>query len=120
MFVYLELFLNAVVQSCFGNTYENEFEAAERLRFQNKIGDTALHAAAWRGHTECVSLLLEAGANPRVRNKERKMPIEQAKDVYVAALLQSAMRTDTTNEEEANEYESGSDEDSSASHPARF
>ena len=31
------------------------------LFLQNKLGDTALHACAWKGHAPCVSLLLEKG-----------------------------------------------------------
>lgn len=28
---------------------------------QNKLGDTPLHSAAWRGHPEAVKLLLDKG-----------------------------------------------------------
>ena len=28
---------------------------------QNKLGDTPLHSAAWRGHAEIVKMLLERG-----------------------------------------------------------
>ena len=31
--------------------------------FQNKLGDTPLHAAAWRGHSDAVQILLEKGLN---------------------------------------------------------
>ena len=31
------------------------------LIFQNKLGDTPLHSAAWRGHSDAVRLLLESG-----------------------------------------------------------
>lgn len=79
--------------------------------YQNKIGETALHAAAWRGHPECVRLLLDAGANPRIRNQQRQLPIEIAKDAETAALLDSAMKADTCNAEAPNEYESESDHD---------
>lgn len=27
--------------------------------FQNKLGDTALHAAAWKGHSDIVEMLLK-------------------------------------------------------------
>lgn len=33
------------------------------LLLQNKLGDTALHSAAWKGHAEAVQMLLEKG-NP--------------------------------------------------------
>lgn len=29
--------------------------------FKNKLGDTPLHSAAWRGHAQIVQLLLEKG-----------------------------------------------------------
>ena len=29
--------------------------------FQNKLGDTPLHSAAWRGHADAVQLLLDNG-----------------------------------------------------------
>lgn len=32
------------------------------LNAQNKLGDSALHAAAWKGHAEIIELLLEKGA----------------------------------------------------------
>ncbi len=31
------------------------------LLLQNKLGDTPLHSAGWKGHAECVRLLLEKG-----------------------------------------------------------
>lgn len=30
-----------------------------RVVFQNKLGDTALHAAAWKGHSDIVEMLLK-------------------------------------------------------------
>ena len=31
------------------------------VNVQNKLGDTALHNAAWKGHVEIVEILLEKG-----------------------------------------------------------
>lgn len=31
------------------------------INVQNKLGDTALHNASWKGHAEVVALLLEKG-----------------------------------------------------------
>ena len=31
------------------------------MLFQNKLGDTALHAGAWKGHAEAVKMLLHKG-----------------------------------------------------------
>lgn len=59
---------------------------------QNKIGDTALHAAAWKGHFECVRILLEHGASTTIHNNERKRPIDLANDPETRALIELAMR----------------------------
>lgn len=59
---------------------------------QNKIGDTALHAASWRGHLECVKILLEYGASTAVRNNERKRPVDVAGDPEIQALIELSMR----------------------------
>ena len=34
-----------------------------------QIGETALHHAAWEGEVETVKLLLEAGADPNIRER---------------------------------------------------
>ncbi|VDM71560.1 unnamed protein product [Strongylus vulgaris] len=78
---------------------------------ENKIGDTALHAASWKGHRECVELMLENGANTWVRNRDQKLPIDVAKDAEVAGLIEQVMRRDTTNEDSLKEYMSGSDKE---------
>ncbi|VDO25135.1 unnamed protein product [Haemonchus placei] len=78
---------------------------------RNKLGDTPLHAASWRGHRECVQLLLDSGANAWIRNRDQKLPIDLAKDAEIAGLLDQAMRRDTRNEDCENEYESGSDQE---------
>jgi len=57
---------------------------------QNKLGDTALHAASWKGHKDVVDWLLQSGANPHVRNKENKTPLELATSPDVAAVLKRA------------------------------
>lgn len=76
---------------------------------QNKLGDTALHAAAWKSQPQCVQLLLEHGAKTTIRNNQNKYPIDMAKDPECCALIQVAMRTPV--ETEKNEYLSGSSED---------
>ena len=40
--------------------------------------DTALHIACMRGHIECVTKLLQAGANPSLRNAKGHTPLEAA------------------------------------------
>lgn len=62
-----------------------------RLQFlQNKLGDTALHGAAWKGHTEAVRMLLEAGAKTSLKNNEGLTAFDLAKIPETAALLKRA------------------------------
>ena len=53
---------------------------------------SALHAAAFEGHSEIVSLLLERGANGTLKDSKGRMPFERAKSAKhrdVAALLEA-------------------------------
>lgn len=43
-------------------------------------GYVALHIAAMRGHTDCVELLLKAGAPPHPRTADGDTPKDLAKD----------------------------------------
>lgn len=45
---------------------------------QDEYGSTALHYAAQKGNDQCARLLLSAGFNPRLKNKERKSPTDYA------------------------------------------
>lgn len=55
---------------------------------QNKLGDTALHNAAWKGHSEVVSMLMDIGASTIIRNKESQTPYDLAvKNPEVGRLL---------------------------------
>lgn len=38
------------------------------LNMQNKAGNTALHWAALNGHLDCVKVLVDAGADPTIKN----------------------------------------------------
>lgn len=54
---------------------------------KNKLGDTALHAAAWKGRTEAVNLLLSYGAKVNISNNEGKTPLDLAHDPEIIDLL---------------------------------
>jgi len=42
-------------------------------------GDSALHLAAFSGHVACVEVLLDLGANPKMKNKFGETPLDNAK-----------------------------------------
>ncbi|KAG8571010.1 hypothetical protein GDO81_011504 [Engystomops pustulosus] len=55
-----------------------------------KNGSTALHAAVLSGNLKSVSLLLEAGANPVIRNKANERPGDLTKNERILRLLKTA------------------------------
>uniref|UniRef100_A0A183BM55 ANK_REP_REGION domain-containing protein n=1 Tax=Globodera pallida TaxID=36090 RepID=A0A183BM55_GLOPA len=61
------------------------------LMAQNKLGDSPLHAASVKRRLDCVHLLVEAGANVHVRNRQGKRPIDVASDPEIGALLRTTM-----------------------------
>lgn len=82
-----------------------------QLDIQNKMGDTALHAASWKGHAKIVQMLLSAGANPQIRNNDKKLPGDLARTPDVGALFVKR------NHAEDEEYLVDSDEDENESLP---
>jgi len=57
---------------------------------QNKMGDTALHGAAWKGETQVTTMLLEKGAHTNIKNNDGDIPYDLAsKSVETQALLRS-------------------------------
>ncbi|KAL6052994.1 hypothetical protein STEG23_023165 [Scotinomys teguina] len=61
---------------------------------KNKLGDTALHAAAWKGYADIVQLLLEKGARTDLRNNEKKLALDMATNAACASLLKKKQGTD--------------------------
>ena len=77
---------------------------------QNKLGDTPLHAASWKGRLECVRTLIEAGADVHIRNRAGRKAVDlAAADPEVSALLRASMRTQREADAEAADYSSGDD-----------
>ncbi|MEE6464204.1 hypothetical protein FKM82_006213 [Ascaphus truei] len=54
-----------------------------------KNGSTALHAAVLGGSVRSVALLLEAGANPILKNKANELPVDLSKNEHILRLLQT-------------------------------
>ncbi|XP_002741727.1 osteoclast-stimulating factor 1-like, partial [Saccoglossus kowalevskii] len=59
-----------------------------QVNVQNKMGDTPLHSAAWKNHTNVVQALLNKGVKTDIRNNDKKLAYDLAKDASTAALLQ--------------------------------
>eukprot|EP00800_Vazella_pourtalesii_P010574 TRINITY_DN25932_c0_g1_i1.p1 TRINITY_DN25932_c0_g1~~TRINITY_DN25932_c0_g1_i1.p1 ORF type:complete len:212 (-),score=50.57 TRINITY_DN25932_c0_g1_i1:63-698(-) len=59
-----------------------------QVNAKNKLGDTPLHNAAWKGDSAIVGMLIEAGADITIRNNEKLTPYDLAKVPEVGVLLQ--------------------------------
>lgn len=55
-----------------------------------KNGSTALHAAVLGGNIKSVALLLEAGANPSMRNKANELPADLTQNERILRLLKTS------------------------------
>lgn len=70
-----------------------------RVVFQNKLGDTALHAAAWKGHSDIVEMLLKKSEWQNSLNKNLQRGFLHKHLTYVARTFASDPRTDLRNNE---------------------
>uniref|UniRef100_A0A8C9F914 Osteoclast stimulating factor 1 n=1 Tax=Pavo cristatus TaxID=9049 RepID=A0A8C9F914_PAVCR len=84
-------------------------QANLELNQQNKLGDTALHAAAWKGYADIVEMLLAKGARTDLKNNEKKLALDMATNAACASLLKkkqtagiSDFSSDTFDLEESN------------------
>lgn len=75
---------------------------------QDSEGETPLHNAARGGHAEAVRYLLSLGADPLLPANDGSLPIDEAQDEGVAAILQDAM--DAEEGEEGGAAEAGAAE----------
>lgn len=57
------------------------------INLQNKLGDTPLHCAAVRGHSEVVRVLLDHGAQQDITNRDNQTPRSLAKNGIVISIL---------------------------------
>ncbi|KAG9354401.1 hypothetical protein JZ751_001110 [Albula glossodonta] len=63
---------------------------------KNKLGDTALHAAAWKGYSDIVEMLLNKNARTDIRNNEKKLALEMATNAQCASLLKRKQGSSTS------------------------
>ena len=68
------------------------------------MGDTPLHAASSKGRIDCVQLLVDSGANLKIRNSQGKRPIDVATNPEIASFLQTTMAERGLTELEAADY----------------
>ncbi|GAB5579410.1 ankyrin repeat domain-containing protein 29 isoform X2 [Prionailurus iriomotensis] len=64
-------------------------QKAALIKIVYKNGTSALHAAVLSGNIKTVALLLEAGADPALRNKANELPAELTKNERILRLLRS-------------------------------
>ncbi|KAK5601819.1 hypothetical protein CRENBAI_020176 [Crenichthys baileyi] len=78
----------------------------------NKLGDTVLHAAAWKGYSDIVEMLLNKNARTDIRNNESKLAFEMATNAQCASLLKRKQgNTVTRTHSNAEEYLDDEDSD---------
>uniref|UniRef100_A0A8D2GMS9 Osteoclast-stimulating factor 1 n=1 Tax=Urocitellus parryii TaxID=9999 RepID=A0A8D2GMS9_UROPR len=85
----------ALYWACHGGHKGNMFCLLLKTNLcDNKLGDTALHAAAWKGYADIVQLLLAKGARTDLRNNEKKLALDMATNAACASLLKKKQGTD--------------------------
>ena len=94
--VYKEYPLHAIIKlyphgSDASPVLENLLTHGANPELTNDEGDTALHVAAKSGCAFACAKLIEAGANPNARNKNKKTPIDLAQDVLTQTALKQAI-----------------------------
>lgn len=67
---------------------------------KNKLGDTALHAAAWKSRTEAVKLLLTSGADISLVNYDGKTAWELSRDPEIIDLITKHNESSSTFDED--------------------
>lgn len=76
----------------------------------NEGGNTALHWACLNGHLETVKALVAAGADVKLRNRGRRMPIDEAESQGKESIVLWLLALDMKREKEAGLY-NGEDKD---------
>ncbi|RZF44684.1 hypothetical protein LSTR_LSTR000636 [Laodelphax striatellus] len=103
----------ALYWACLGGHLDcvNELLAIPKLPLnaQNKIGETALHAASSRGHCEIVALLLAAGADVNIQNMDGETATSLASPAVRALIASSKHKSIPTYSYKPQDYADDSD-----------
>ena len=86
-------------------------QANLELNQQNKLGDTALHAAAWKGYADIVEMLLAKGARTDLKNNEKKLALDMATNAACASLKKKQTAGTARTLSNAEEYLDDEDSD---------
>uniref|UniRef100_A0AAX7SDN5 Osteoclast-stimulating factor 1 n=1 Tax=Astatotilapia calliptera TaxID=8154 RepID=A0AAX7SDN5_ASTCA len=79
---------------------------------KNKLGDTPLHAASWKGYSDIVEMLLNKNARIDIRNNENKLAVDMATNAQCASLIKRRQGGQTTRiHSNAEEYLDDEDSD---------
>lgn len=70
-----------------------------------------MHAASWKARLECLELLIEAGADVYLKNKEQKKAVDLASSPEVASLLRVTMSQRVENIEDYKDESSENESD---------
>jgi ankyrin repeat protein len=71
------------------------------MNIQNDGGNTALHWASLNGHLDCVKHLLDAGSDPKIVNKAKRLPVDEAESQGKESVVLWFLALDMKREKEA-------------------
>ena len=85
----------------------NKKKIAKLVNSKDKVGNTPLHLAAYRGYVRMAELLIQNGAKANVKNNEGDTPLhtcisgrrDEDKPAMIAFLIRSGVGINTTNNE---------------------
>ncbi|CAF5118205.1 unnamed protein product, partial [Rotaria magnacalcarata] len=76
----------------------------------NNVGDTPMHVASWKNHAEVVQILIENGADKRIRNEDNKTPLDLTHDPAVRSFLEDKVIFSNYKQRKTQQGEDGNDD----------